>query len=89
MAVLADGRQDKGASPASSSPSPSSAESLLSIANLGDSGCRVVRRGSMVLATSVQEHQFNMPYQMAHPDNLPDTDTAEDAQVYQVREESR
>ena len=54
---------------------------LLSIANLGDSGCRVVRRGALVLATSPQEHTFNMPYQLAHPDNLPDTDTAEDAQV--------
>ncbi|GIM16906.1 hypothetical protein Vretimale_19473, partial [Volvox reticuliferus] len=57
---------------------------VLSIANLGDSGCRVVRRGSLVLATSAQEHQFNMPYQMAHPDNLPDTDTAADAQMYQL-----
>ncbi|GIL76563.1 hypothetical protein Vretifemale_6067, partial [Volvox reticuliferus] len=57
---------------------------VLSIANLGDSGCRVVRRGSLVLATSAQEHQFNMPYQMAHPDNLPDTDTAADAQTYQI-----
>ncbi|GLI71738.1 hypothetical protein VaNZ11_017043 [Volvox africanus] len=57
---------------------------VLSIANLGDSGCRVVRRASLVLATSAQEHQFNMPYQMAHPDNLPDTDTAADAQMYQL-----
>ena len=36
----------------------------LSIANLGDSGCRVVRRGALVLATSPQEHTFNMPYQV-------------------------
>ncbi|GLI71736.1 hypothetical protein VaNZ11_017041 [Volvox africanus] len=57
---------------------------VLSIANLGDSGCRVVRRASLVLATSAQEHQFNMPYQMAHLDNLPDTDTASDAQMYQI-----
>ncbi|EFJ43633.1 hypothetical protein VOLCADRAFT_96188 [Volvox carteri f. nagariensis] len=94
VAVLSNkAPQDKGpaTSPSASSSGGSSCnssggggEQVLSIANLGDSGCRVVRRGSLVLATSAQEHQFNMPYQMAHPDNLPDTDTAEDAQMYQL-----
>ncbi|KXZ46385.1 hypothetical protein GPECTOR_44g60 [Gonium pectorale] len=69
--------------PSPSAP-PGGPADLLSIANLGDSGVRVVRRGSLVLSSSAQEHAFNMPYQMAHPDNLPDTDTADDAQLYQI-----
>ena len=32
--------------------------------NLGDSGFRVVRKGQMVFASSVQEVTFNMPYQL-------------------------
>eukprot|EP00955_Chlamydomonas_euryale_P104632 365580-Chlamydomonas_euryale.AAC.14 len=40
----------------------------LEVANLGDSGCRVVRGGAVVFATRPQEHQFNMPYQFANPE---------------------
>lgn len=60
-------------------------DGVLTLANLGDSGARVVRGGGLLLATSPQQHQFNMPYQMASPLNFPDTDTAADAQLYQVR----
>ncbi|PNH08619.1 putative protein phosphatase 2C 26 [Tetrabaena socialis] len=70
--------------PASSASESAGSLGLLCIANLGDSGVRVVRRGALVLASSPQEHQFNMPYQLAHPDNLPGTDTASDAQMYQL-----
>lgn len=56
------------------------------VASLGDSGLRVVRGGRVVGATKVQEHAFNMPYQLACPDILHDTDTAADAQGYSVRE---
>ncbi len=55
------------------------------VANLGDSGLRLIRGGRMVGATAVQEHAFNMPYQLACPDEFPETDTAADAQVYAVR----
>ena len=64
-------------------PSPL-CHTLAQVASLGDSGMRVVRGGSVVFATSVQQHQFNMPYQLACPSMLPDTDTAADAQVSQV-----
>ena len=60
------------------------ASGTLTVANLGDSGARVIRRGVVAMATTCQKHQFNMPYQMASPDFLPDTDTAADALIYQV-----
>lgn len=56
----------------------------LRIANVGDSGIRVMRDGKFVFASRVQQHAFNMPFQLAHPDLLPGTDTADDADVYQV-----
>jgi len=37
----------------------------LSVACLGDSGARVIRRGQVVLATPPQQHKFDMPYQLA------------------------
>lgn len=57
----------------------------LTVANLGDSGARVIRHGAVAMATKSQKHQFNMPYQMASPDFLPDTDTAADALIYQFQ----
>ena len=44
----------------------------------------MIRGGSVVFATAIQEHQFNMPYQLAYAQLLADTDTAEDAVTYQV-----
>lgn len=35
------------------------------IASLGDAGARVVRAGKVVAATAQQQHQFDMPFQMA------------------------
>lgn len=38
---------------------------VLDVANVGDSGIRVVRKGAVVLATTQKQHQFEMPYQLA------------------------
>ena len=38
---------------------------LFSRANLGDSGCLVVRSGSIVHRTQMQQHFFNTPFQLA------------------------
>jgi len=38
---------------------------VLDVANVGDSGIRVVREGAVVLATTQKQHQFEMPYQLA------------------------
>jgi hypothetical protein len=56
----------------------------LEVANLGDSGLRVVRGGRVVYRSEAQLHQWNMPYQMAWREALPDTDTAADAAVARV-----
>ncbi|KAG1664775.1 hypothetical protein FOA52_013627 [Chlamydomonas sp. UWO 241] len=39
----------------------------LSIANLGDSGVRLIRDGAVVFRTKAQQHSFNTPYQLSHP----------------------
>lgn len=52
------------------------------VANLGDCGVKLLRGGRVVGATAVQEHAFNMPYQIADPDSFPETDMAADAQLY-------
>jgi len=33
-------------------------------ANLGDSGFRIIRRNQVILASTAQQHRFNMPYQI-------------------------
>jgi serine/threonine protein phosphatase PrpC len=38
---------------------------MLEVANLGDAGLRVFRNGQVVLATTDQQYEFDMPYQMA------------------------
>jgi hypothetical protein len=53
----------------------------LEVLVLGDAGLRVVRRGTMVYVSRIQEHDFNMPFQMAWPDFIPETDTPKDAIV--------
>ncbi len=58
---------------------------LLEVASLGDSGLRVVRGGRVVFRSQVQEHAWNMPYQLAWPEALPDTDRARDAAVARVQ----
>ncbi|GAX77229.1 hypothetical protein CEUSTIGMA_g4675.t1 [Chlamydomonas eustigma] len=60
----------------------SSSRNTLEVANLGDSGLRVIREGAVVFATRQQEHQFNMPFQLASFEVLPDTDAAKDAEKY-------
>jgi serine/threonine protein phosphatase PrpC len=32
----------------------------------------------------VQQHSFNLPYQLASPELLPEADTADDAAVYEI-----
>lgn len=57
----------------------------IEVANLGDSGLRVVRNGSIAFSTRPQEHQFNMPFQLASPAVLKETDTAADADKYSFK----
>jgi hypothetical protein len=49
---------------------------------VGDCGVRIVRRGSIVFETAPQQHDFNLPYQLSHPRMFPQTDTADDADMY-------
>lgn len=56
----------------------------LQVANLGDSGLRVFRGTQCIFATKIQEHEFNMPFQLADPDILKDTDWPSDADVYDI-----
>lgn len=51
----------------------------LHVANLGDCGVKVVREGRVVFETKPQQHDFNLPYQLSHPQLFPDTDTADSA----------
>lgn len=51
----------------------------LHVANLGDCGVKVVREGHVVFETKPQQHDFNLPYQLSHPQLFPDTDTADSA----------
>lgn len=53
-------------------------------ANLGDSGFRVVRDGKVIFASPAQEHYFNCPYQLGFAPLSEDTDTANDAEVFDV-----
>ncbi|MEW5302347.1 MAG: hypothetical protein WDW38_000362 [Sanguina aurantia] len=54
---------------------------LLEVANVGDSGVRLLRRGRVVYASEPQQHAFNMPFQLSHPINVPGPDNADDADV--------
>eukprot|EP00873_Tetraselmis_striata_P021380 jgi/Tetstr1/441644/TSEL_029869.t1 len=56
----------------------------LSVANLGDCGFRVVRGSGALVKSKPQQHEFNMPFQLAWSKVLPDTDTAMDAQLYEL-----
>jgi protein phosphatase PTC7 len=55
----------------------------LHLASLGDCGTRIVRDGTVIFASKVQEHRFNQPYQLGsprfHPSNVP-----EDAHRYSI-----
>eukprot|EP00467_Chlorarachnion_reptans_P005163 CAMPEP_0114498706 /NCGR_PEP_ID=MMETSP0109-20121206/7016_1 /TAXON_ID=29199 /ORGANISM="Chlorarachnion reptans, Strain CCCM449" /LENGTH=504 /DNA_ID=CAMNT_0001676203 /DNA_START=255 /DNA_END=1769 /DNA_ORIENTATION=- len=55
---------------------------LLRAANLGDSGYIVFRNGKEVCRSQAQLHQFNMPYQLGSLEIEPDSNTAEDADLY-------
>eukprot|EP00270_Netrium_digitus_P003069 TRINITY_DN1348_c0_g1_i3.p1 TRINITY_DN1348_c0_g1~~TRINITY_DN1348_c0_g1_i3.p1 ORF type:complete len:367 (-),score=97.07 TRINITY_DN1348_c0_g1_i3:41-1141(-) len=54
---------------------------LLKVANLGDCGCRVVRRGQIVFASQPLQHFFDCPYQFGSESS----DTADKAKVYEVQ----
>ncbi|MCO5566719.1 hypothetical protein L7F22_020398 [Adiantum nelumboides] len=54
---------------------------VLHVANLGDCGLRVVRRGKIVFATLTQQHYFDCPYQLS---SEPGAQTSSDAMVYKV-----
>lgn len=56
----------------------------LQVANLGDSGFRLVRSGSIIANSKVQEHDFNMPYQLGYPDYVPKCAMSQASEVYDV-----
>ena len=58
----------------------------LHIASLGDCGVRVIRDGSIVFSSEVQEHRFNQPYQLGSPQHHPEGTMSEpeDCFVYDV-----
>ena len=45
-------------------PDSESVAGILQVANLGDSGCMVLRDGRIVLRTVEQTHAFNFPRQL-------------------------
>ncbi|KAJ9520107.1 hypothetical protein QJQ45_030034 [Haematococcus lacustris] len=56
----------------------------LEVANLGDSGVRVIRNGQVHFASTAQQHQFNMPFQLSHPSIIESPDDADSADVTTV-----
>lgn len=51
----------------------------------GDSGFVVVRQGQIVLRSSPKQHFFDCPLQFgSYPEHVDDTDTADDAEIYQL-----
>jgi hypothetical protein len=58
---------------------------LLLLLLQGDSGFVVVRGGQVVLRSSPKQHFFDCPLQFgAYPEHVDDTDTADDAEIYQL-----
>ncbi len=58
----------------------------LRAANLGDSGFIVLKRGAVALRSRSMQHVFDCPLQFgAYPEHVEATDTAEEADIYQVR----
>lgn len=53
----------------------------LAVANLGDSGVRLIRDSAVVYASTAQQHSFNMPYQLSHPSIMESPDDADAAEV--------
>ncbi|KAG1664831.1 hypothetical protein FOA52_007089 [Chlamydomonas sp. UWO 241] len=53
----------------------------MSVANLGDSGVRLIRDGRIVFASTAQQHMFNMPFQLSHPSIIESPDDADCAEV--------
>jgi hypothetical protein len=53
----------------------------LEVANLGDSGVRIIRNGMVIFASAAQQHQFNMPFQLSHPSIIESPDDADSADV--------
>jgi len=58
----------------------STTAATLRSSNVGDSGFKVIRGGSIVLSSGVMEHYFNCPMQLADPGLVPDADTPSCAQ---------
>ena len=60
------------------------AAAVLNAANLGDSGFRVVRDGQVAFASPALQHFFDCPYQLSYDVYNDVTDSAEDAEVFEV-----
>lgn len=52
--------------------------------NLGDSGFRVFRDGALIFSSPDLEHSFNCPYQLGCARYVPNTDKAEDGQIFEM-----
>lgn len=61
-------------------------QSRLDVANVGDTGVRVIRNGEVILETPQQQHQFDMPFQLAcEAFTTVKYDSAEDAQLFSTQ----
>ncbi|GAB4813840.1 hypothetical protein N2152v2_000886 [Parachlorella kessleri] len=61
------------------------AGAMLKLVSLGDCSAAVIRRGAgIVFKAETQEHQFNMPFQMASLKFLPGSDHPDQARQYEV-----
>eukprot|EP00239_Pterosperma_sp_CCMP1384_P008813 CAMPEP_0197863642 /NCGR_PEP_ID=MMETSP1438-20131217/41264_1 /TAXON_ID=1461541 /ORGANISM="Pterosperma sp., Strain CCMP1384" /LENGTH=391 /DNA_ID=CAMNT_0043481615 /DNA_START=517 /DNA_END=1692 /DNA_ORIENTATION=- len=56
----------------------------LTVANIGDSGFRVIREGKIIVESAAQQHFFDCPYQLCDMTRGDPSDSAADAQVYEV-----
>lgn len=61
---------------------------VLETANVGDSGVRIIRRGTIVYGSDSQQHAFNMPFQLSHPSCVESPDTADLSDVVALQVEA-
>ena len=60
----------------------SDGSNILRIANLGDSSLYLIRQGKLAFKTSVQQHDFNFPFQLGSDSN---SDTADMTDVFEQK----
>jgi len=62
-------------------------DGIFTVANIGDSGFLVIRKGEILLDSEEQQHEFNYPYQLGRDEHGQPhgTDLPEDAETYRLR----